>query len=582
MMKTGFFAVVWGLLMCQFILGNELLGQSIDSMLNLNVIVSVEPAMEINTRNLESSPVFYENGIVFVYARDKAKLIDPKIGMPYFELMYSDLGPDGQPRRAHSFSSNVNSRFHEGPSTFSADFQQMYFTRSNFKNGKGIADEEKKIRLKIFSAQKGLEDWEQIEELPFCADQYSSCHPAISADGNTMIFASDMPGGEGGMDLYLIEKKQGNWQIPINLGPGVNTSKNEIFPTLHANGVLFFASNGHDGFGALDVFATHIENTIASGLIHLPSPYNSREDDLGLVIDKTGKFGFIASARSGKKFKDDIFALKMSDNIFEFPQLEDEIIADVDKTDGNSPEMNDSIILKNNVVRCIDVRSRIRTSLDQKPVAGATMTFKNDCGDQIHDIQSNADGYTTVCLRPFCKYFVEVTLEGYLDHTYDFYTDPEIHSTWNIFLDPVMDNVLDVQKIETGVTIVLDNIYYDFNKSAIQRGAALELEQLSRLMKEYPSMKIQLSAHTDARGTNAYNLELSERRAFSAKDFLVSRGISAKRITTVAKGESEIRNKCKDSVPCTESQHRFNRRTEVQVLEIDAPVQIKYKEGQIE
>jgi outer membrane protein OmpA-like peptidoglycan-associated protein len=582
MMKKGIFAAVWGLLMCQFILGNELLGQSIDSMLNLNIIVSVEPAMEINTKNLESSPVFYENGIVFVYAKEKAKLIDPKIGMPYFELMYSDLGPDGQPRRAVSFSPNINSRFHEGPSTFSGDFQQMYFTRSNFKNGKGIADEEKKIRLKIFSAQKGLEDWEEIEELPFCADQYSSCHPAISEDGSVMIFSSDMPGGEGGMDLFIIEKKQGNWQMPINLGPTVNTAKNEIFPTLHSNGVLFFSSNGHDGLGALDVFATHIEGTTAHGLIHMPSPFNSREDDLGLVIDETGQFGFIASARSGKKYKDDIFVLKMSEDIFELPQLEKETIADAEKTEGNTPEMNDSIILEKKPEPCLDIRSRIRKSVDQTPIAGATMTFKNDCGDQMHDVQSGKDGYTLVCLKPFCKYFVEVTLDGYLDHSYEFYSDPEIHSTWNIFLDPVIENVLDVEKIETGVTIVLDNIYYDFNKSAIQRGAADELEQLSRLMKEYPSMKIQLSAHTDARGTDAYNLELSERRAFAAKDFLVSRGISTKRITTVAKGESEIRNKCKDNVPCTESQHRFNRRTEVKVLEIDVPVQIKYKEGQIE
>jgi outer membrane protein OmpA-like peptidoglycan-associated protein len=454
----------------------------------------------------------------------------------------------------------------------------MYFTRSNFKNGKGIADAEKKIRLKIFSAKKGLQDWEDIVEMPFCADEYSTCHPAISADGQLMVFASDMPGGFGGMDLYLTEKVNEIWQTPKNLGPEINTDKNEIFPNLHVNGVLFFSSNGHKGRGGLDVFATHLDGTSANGLIHMPSPFNSREDDLGLVIDQSGLSGFIASARKGKKYKDDIFLLNMSENIFKHQEPEPEIIVIAEKNEELNPEMNDSLLIKDfKPLRCLEVKSRIRDKNSLKPISGATMYFTNDCGDQIHQVEADGNGYTIVCLKPLCNYTVEVTNKGYQLHTYKFFPDPEIHSTWNIFLEAEPEEVL----IAAGATIILDNIYYDFNKSAIQKGAATELKELARIMKLYPSMKIQLAAHTDSRGTDSYNLELSERRAFAAKDFLVARGVPSKRISTIAKGESEIRNACSDGVPCTELQHRYNRRTEVNVLSIDEPVQIQYKNGEI-
>ena len=565
-------------LVCQLALSLSGNAQPVDSFLNLDIVVSIEAADAIRSKNLESSPVFYENGIVFVYARERAKLLDPKIGMPYFELMYSDLGPGGQPRKAVSFSSNIRSRFHEGPASFTGDYQEIFFTRSNTRNGQGVADEDKKIRLNIFHGTKGPEDWENIEALPFCADNYSSCHPAVSADGSRMIFSSDMPGGFGGMDLYLVEKMNGIWQTPVNLGPRINTGKNEIFPTWLPNGVLFFSSNGHRGSGGLDIYATHIGfDGMPAGFIHMPAPFNSREDDLGLIVDNSGMLGFLASERNGKKARDDIFLLKMSSSIFRFPEsmkLDEPVVVEVTPVPEPAGEVVET---PDESDPCVRMTFRIRSREGLSPLGGIKVKCSDTCKGGMAEAVSDREGLAVVCLSEDCAVVVAVTGEGYRENTFDFRTEPGLPDIWNIFLDREKENALDVDRIETGVTIVLDDIYYDFNKSAIQRGAAEELEELARVMKEYPSMRILLSAHTDSRGPADYNLELSERRAFAAKDFLVARGVEPDRIETEAKGESEIRNRCRDGVPCSESEHRFNRRSEVKVLHIDAPVQFRHE-----
>lgn len=568
------------ILMLQVLGACPVTGQAVDSFLNLDIVVSAEVARAIQSKNLESSPVFYENGIVFVYAREKARILDPGIGMPYFELMYSDLGPDGQPRRAVSFSSNIRSRFHEGPADFTPDFQQIFFTRSNVRNGQEIIDEEKKIRLKIFSAEKGPDDWVNIQPLPFCADHFSVCHPAVSVDGSRIVFSSDMPGGFGGMDLYVVDRVDGIWQEPVNLGPGINTKKNEIFPTYLPNGVLFFSSDGHQGRGGLDLFATHLgTGTEPAGFLNLPAPFNSRADDLGLVIDDSGMMGFLASARNGKKFKDDIFLLKMSSSIFRFPESKKLRVPDVamEKTIGVLPDT--TLAGTTPDMPCDTASFRVRTMDGLEPLDGALVAITTDCTENTMEYLSSPDGMVDACLPENCRVFVHVSARGYKDRSFDFRTESGLPPVWNISLEPEKEQILEMDRLETGVTIVLDNIYYDFNKSAIQRGAAEELEELSRIMNAYPSMRIRLTAHTDSRGTGAYNLELSERRAFAARDFLVARGIEPSRIETLAKGEAEIRNRCRDGVPCSETEHRFNRRTEVQVLHIDAPVEFQYGKG---
>ena len=564
---------VIGIIFCSI---TNTIGQVLTPYLNLETAVYIESANAINSKNLESSPIFYENGIVFVYARDKSKFLDEKIGLPFFELMYSNIGPDGQPRRAVSFSSNIRTNFHEGPSSFSNNFNEIFFTRSNSRKGKEIEGGDKKVNLNILSATKGLEDWENIELLPFCNDAFSVCHPAVSADGSFMVFSSNMPGGVGGMDLYIIERKGGNWQVPVNLGTDINTAGNEIFPTLQQNDIIFFSSDGHKGYGGLDVFAAQKKGAVFGNMMSLPIPFNSRKDDLGLIVDVTGKYGLLASSRKGSKGKDDIYILKMDENLF-LEKNEEEIVKIEEIEEIKEIEENTEV----GEIICIDVFGKIKGLNSDQVISDVLVHVRNNCGHDEVMTFSDQSGMYDYCLPVDCYYDVSISKEGYETETFNFSPNPENNPVWHIFLKekvkakPIVSPVFTEENLAEGKIIVLENIYYDFNKSAIQKGAAEELNELASIMKQYPSMEIELSSHTDSRGLSAYNLELSERRAFSAKDFLVAHGIAAKRIFISAKGENEIRNGCVDGVPCSEEQHRHNRRTEVKVLKIDANVKFQ-------
>ena len=198
----------------------------------------------LNTKSIEFSPVYYGNGLVFVVARERNRVLDRKTGQAYFDLMYSDASPDGAVTRPVSFSPNIQTQYHEGPCTFNADATEIFFTRSNLSGGSLINDEKGNAHLKIYRGVKGENDWENIEELPFSSDAYSVAHPTLNAEGNMLVFSSDMPGGYGGMDLYVVERINGSWQTPVNLGNMVNSKGNDVFPFWHELGYLFYSSDG--------------------------------------------------------------------------------------------------------------------------------------------------------------------------------------------------------------------------------------------------------------------------------------------------------------------------------------------------
>jgi hypothetical protein len=204
-------------------------------------------ASRVNTSDLEFCPVIYENGLVYV-SRYQNGPVDPE-GNTYFELFYAELDPNGMPGAPASFSTEINSAYHEGPVSFSRDGNRLFFSRTNLRKGVRRADKKGRTGLKIYTAERGVFDWENVRELPFNSDEYTCMHPALSADESKLFFASNQPGGYGGMDLYVSEWDNGQWSAPINLGPDVNTSQNEAFPFFHESGVLFFASNGHPGLG---------------------------------------------------------------------------------------------------------------------------------------------------------------------------------------------------------------------------------------------------------------------------------------------------------------------------------------------
>jgi outer membrane protein OmpA-like peptidoglycan-associated protein len=640
------------------------------STLGINRDVIIRNANNINTEGLEFSPVLYENGLVFV-SRNKNGLIDENTGQTFFELFYSELDPNGIPAKAQNFSNELNSQLHEGPVTFNKKGNKIYFTRSNLDKGIRRADKKGRVGLKIYEAFRGDFDWENIVELPFNDDEYSCMHPSLSADETKLFFSSNMPGGYGGMDLYFVEKFNDKWSKPINLGPDINTSRNEVFPFIHESGSLFFASDGHDGLGGLDIFMINVLGRRWGKVINLGQPFNSDKDDLGLILDIRGTQGYLTSNREGGKGSDDIYIFnapsgfrgveaprsftttiaafdgQMSKRlpgtsifVFEISSeglvdnnelydlqvlpnenqnsnatISDEVLLklvrkkdkdlgdpesitdrngesiinfeinkhylilasksgytsmEIQYSPGTSSVLNpiDIILERSN---CLTLNGLIATLEEKVGIPGVMVNIKNKCDGTEQIVRTNMNGEFTNCIPFGCEFIVTAERKGFAETSTKVSTQ-SLRGTRsleiNMELKPQSELVL-TEPIRAGSVIILENIYYDFNKSAIRKGAAPDLEALARLMSRYPSLEIELGAHTDSRGEESYNLELSLKRADSAKQFLVNKGIEPDRIKAFGYGEAFIRNKCENGVSCTDEEHQYNRRTEVKILKID-------------
>lgn len=640
---------------------------------DINRDIRVYNASSINTSRMEFSPAFYQGGMVYV-SQSRGGLIDEKTGQTFNELFYADLDPNGLPIRPSNFSVEINSELHEGPVALNRQFDRIYFTRSNAKGGVTKAGKDKRVHLKIFEAQRGEFDWEKVKELPFNSDNFTCMHPALSPDGNKLFFASNRPGGFGGMDLYSVERREGRWEQPVNLGPDINTPGNEVFPFLHESGMLFFTSDYHPGFGGLDIFMIDIGGRKWGRVINLGEPFNSAEDDLGLILSKDGEQGYFTSNRVGGAGNDDIYFFEADGGIrgIELPEtfglvvtvydgrasrrlqgadirifhrtddglIDDQTLYDLEllpnegygemtmklvrkkekflgdpdtKTDRNGEgvlqveEDQNYVILVSkegftskeyaytlkagSPVRpleavldpknCIELTGTVNSAVGEKnAIPGVLVRIINQCDNTEILTRTKFDGVFEACLEVGCEFTIIAERGGY-EPQLTRISFEKIRGRRSAEVEMLMtplDEFSEKEPIRKGTVIVLENIYYDFNKSAIRKGAARELEGLVRLMETYQSMEIRLGAHTDCRGTDEYNLKLSEKRAESAKQFLVDRGIDADRIKTLGYGETQPRNRCDcEVVECTESEHQYNRRTEVRIIGIDETVTVNYR-----
>lgn len=627
----------------------------------------------LNTPSIEFSPVYYGPGLVFVMAREKQRFLDPTTGQAYFDLMYADLGIDGRGSKPINFSPNIRTQYHEGSCAFSADQKEIYFTRSNVSAGKGVEDQKGEVQLKIFTADKGAEDWENIRPLNISSDDYSIAHPTISPDGQYLVFSSNMPGSLGGMDLYISRRMGSEWGTPTNL-EHLNTKGNEIFPVWHTAGFLSFSSDGRKGPGGLDLFITPFDNTITPASIQLlPEPFNSSKDDLGLIINADGTQGYWASSRKPSKGKDDIWGWRSEVSIFcnysPLPSVFDakEIMVvnenqesldqayvwlipltgerkaffeehfdtrivpsetepgkflfkwtttdslTYSSADGITGIDGKSILYPNPIqtyalavqrskyqpviemvrgdeipsvismkavpeanVPCYQTIFSITDESGNKKLNGSAITLEAPCLPNTIRVYADHDGLVRLCLPKGCRVDASIEQVGYAKHTFAFSPEEDFEE-WKVFLKSDDGITSPVAPISTGTVIVLDNIYYDFNKSAIRKGDAAELISIANILKQYPDLRIEMTSHTDTRGGAEYNLELSQKRADAAKEYLITLGIRGDRIITKAAGETSPRNKCVDGVECSEEEHQYNRRTEVTIINPAQGMEIRYK-----
>lgn len=635
--------------------------------------ITLQNAKGINGSAYEFSPSFYQNGIVYV-SFHKNGPIDPKTGKQFFELFYAEMDDQHMPQAGRPFSISINSQTHEGPVSFSHDNNLLYFTRNNLEGGIGKTNSKGQVAMKIYEARRGKFDWEDIKPLPFNNDEYSCLHPALSNDGNRLFFASDMPGGYGGYDLYYVEKKNGDWSKPVNLGAEINSTGNEVFPFLHVSGVLFFSSNGRGGEGGLDIFMIDISGEEWGKLYNPGTPLNSANDDLGFILNEDATRGYFASDRAGGNGGDDIYMFEADGSILEegeapvvgasiiaydavtneripdagvrlFQQSEDGFVEgndlyDVELLPSENGELRMRLVRKdasdlgkpsmftdiNGVVASrlklgkkyfvlvtkdgyadgeiqflatdeeeshiirVPLRTRNCTALDglvsvqgyATAVPNALVRIVNQTTGEENLVRTNSFGDFEYCMAANSDYLVTAEKTGYNSGTATVSTKGLQGSqplNVKIALQPANGDEVVKKPIKEGSVILLENIYYDFNQYIIRKGAAEELDALAQLMKQYPSMEVELVAHTDSRGNDQYNLELSLKRAESAMRYLIQKGIKQRRIKAMGLGETQIRNRCADDVECTDEEQQYNRRTEVKVLRIDEPVKVQYGEG---
>ena len=628
--------------------------------------VTVQNTFRINSKKLEFSPTYYQNGLVYVTADITGKKIDGNIGIPFFELFYAELEGNGMPGNPKPFSAKVNSTTHEGPVAFNFREDLLYFTsNSEMKNSKG------KFTNKIYEATRGADDWENKKALPFNSNEFYTMHPTLVANGRKLYFASNRPGGYGGTDIYYVEKSGEQWQEPVNLGPIVNTNKNEAFPFIHESGMLFFSSEGHAGLGGYDIYAINSLEKEVSELIHLGEPFNSELADFGLILNPTGTQGYFTSARYGGIGQDDIYLFDAPNGLFAGATPVDAmakitVIEELDGTlipnagvyvfeknksglygkeelydvvleakAGNPDQMEVRFVMKDELglpdfytnqqglintqlttnkdylflvikdgfankefrysttgqtepmlvqiplhsKQCITLSGIVRNEATGVVTPNARILIESDCDNIFETITANVNGQYEYCLPRECDYSIRVEKDGFTTVVANYSTKNINQSAIykDINLQPFSTTLnISNDKLKEGATIVLENIYYDFNKSVIRAGAAEELDALVTLMQQYSSMEVELTAHTDARGEAKYNRTLSRERAFAAKDYLVMKGIAENRVVARGMGEVAIRNHCQNGIKCSDEEHQYNRRTEVRVTKLLENVGIQY------
>jgi outer membrane protein OmpA-like peptidoglycan-associated protein len=555
--------------------------------------------LSINTPNSEFGAVEYKGNLVFAGVKLKPGIFDKKFkwdNETYLNLVEIPLqNINTADSTVHYFAKELKTGMHESNAIFTKDGKTMYFTRNNSKNGKKKKDDKKVSNLQIFKAELIDGKWTNITSLPFNSPNYSVEHPALSADEKVLYFASDMPGSLGSFDIYSVNVNKGAFDTPKNLGPQINTNKREQFPFASADNKLYFSSDGHLGYGSLDVFVSEINGNEYSKPVNAGLPLNSNLDDFAFNINSETKQGYFASNREGGKGSDDIY---------QFKEIKDLIVED-----------------------CKQFIAGIITDIDTKlPLENATVILQDSENKTLNTITTSADGKFSFTVACEASYKVSAFKEKYtnesvtltLDKIRDKVNDASLalkslevikleekenaekkrkqeliieeenkkktelaaialkqkekkekeaaivaaEVKKNEKVKEILEKEKDVVRDKDRLIIKTDPIYFDYNLWYIRKESKVILGRVVELMKKYPGMVIEIGSHTDSRGNEKFNADLSQKRANSTREFIIQSGIDAKRVSAKGYGESVPIIKCKPDEACSEEEHELNRRSE--------------------
>lgn len=436
---------------------------------------------------------------------------------------------------AEKFSEFINTDKAEGGICFSKDFQKAYFTRcENAELGNSYC--------KIYEIEADGEEWYEAKAMVIFSDTVNVGQAHLSADEKRLYFSSDAPFGFGGNDIYFIEKTDFGWSDPINAGFYINTDKDELFPTTDSRGNLYFSSNGRIGYGGLDIYKASPDKLGFTQAKALAYPINSGADDFSFVYlkekpidadDKILESAVFSSSRKGGEGNDDIYLYE--------------------KVFINLYELHLSIVEKS-YTDSLNSESEV---LGLKPLAGAIVLFKGQ--EKI----SASDGKLVFELEAETDYKILVTKPGYFNKSISFSTKGL--TSRDSLLIKLFEEV-ELERIFPEKEIVIPNIYYDYDKASLRPESLPVLDQLVSFFEENNDLKIEIGSHTDSRGSDKYNQDLSQRRAQSVVDYFILKGVPSSQLSAKGYGESKIINECLNGVECSEEKHQENRRTTFRVI----------------
>ena len=481
-----------------------------------------------------------------------------------------------------SISENVNTKLHEGTVAFSKDKKTMYFTRNNYNKGKEVKDDKLVTHLKLYKATLTDSVWGNVEPLPFNGDDFSVEHPALSKDGKRLYFASDMPGTLGTFDLFYVDvNSDGTYGAPINLGSKINTQHREQFPFIADNGDLYFSSNGHFGFGGLDVFWSKLKGKEFQTPDNLGLPLNTGYDDFSFYLDKTLKNGYVSSNRIKGKGSDDIYGFKESKPLIieDCKQYITGVITDKEtkETIANAKVTFTLVSSKKDIGTYTTKKDGAFNDVTTCEIAVIVKVTANGykdaqrkivIGDQRHT--KNDASMALVSLASINKK-IEEAKQKELDRLHKIELEKQKKEQERLKIEAEkkkkqFENIIasepHIKKQNDKLVIEIPEINFDYKLWYIRKDVKKVLQPVVNLMRKYPEMQIEIESHTDIRGNEAYNKDLSQKRATSTMEYLVSKGIEAHRITASGYGETQPIQHCETEEACSEEQHEVNRRSE--------------------
>lgn len=516
----------------------------------------VKQLNSVNTPGSEYGSALYKGEIVYASSAKKGKQkgIHSWTNDPYTKLYSASVRIDGYIGKAKPFARKLEGNYNEANAIFSADSRTMYFS-SNNRADKNVRYSDKALLVNLYRAYSfGPGKWGDVEKLSINVEHANTASPALSPDQDWIYFSSDRPGGYGQSDLYRAKVfRDGSIGTPENLGDKINTEARESFPFVSSDNVLYFASDGHPGLGGLDLYGVQIYQDGSFGeVVNLGNSINSPYDDFAMYLDPEAKFGFITSNRPNGSGKDDLYYVRMK----------------------LGTELNISQ----------DITGKIIDQKTKQPILDAFVFLYDSKHRMIEQIEVDKRGeYVFKDVKINRDYYVSVKATGYVSEEKSVedvtLTDVKVVN-FQLLKDTTLDidhynnsgeaqSYKEIQKGEDlGKRLALAPIYFDHDSAIIRTDAQFELAKVVMMMKNNPTMKIQVRSHTDSKGSDAYNMGLSERRAQTTVDWLIYQGINPSRLSAKGYGETNIINHCQNNVPCLEKEHQQNRRSEFIIMEL--------------